>query len=131
MSKMKIKIIAGVLVVFLLGVITGALGTGHFIKRRFQEFSSGERPFHKFFMRRLTRELELTDEQKLEVQKILEDSAGEVREFLQNSRIKFDKIMARRTAEIKEILTPDQQKQLDQMHEKIKKRWHIPPPHKE
>lgn len=131
MNRMKIKVIAGVLVVFLLGFITGVLGTGIFIRHRFRQFTAGENSFQTFFMRRLKRELKLTDSQQPEVEKILKQTEVEVRQFLMNSRLEFDKIVQRRNEQLKEILTPAQQKKLDEMHERIKKNWHLEPHHQD
>ncbi len=127
MNKTKVKAIAGVLIVFLLGALFGALGTGLFIRHKFREFTEGKASFQKFFMRRLTRELKLTDEQESEVRKILEQTGVEIRQFLRDSHGAFEKIMQRRNTQLKEILTPGQQKKLDEMFERIQKHWHRPP----
>lgn len=132
MNRMKIKIIAGILVVFSLGVIIGALGAGIFIHRGMRQFIGGERlPLQGFFMRRLTRELKLTDEQKPKVQQILKASEAEMREFLQHSHAEFEKIMQRQNAQLKEILTPVQQKKLDEMFEQMQNRWRKKPDRKD
>ena len=124
MNRMKVKIIAGILAVFLLGVATGVLGTGIVIHRKFRQFTMGENPFQTFFMRRLNRELNLTEAQKPRVEKIIAQGAVEVRQYLQDSRLEFETIMERRNTQLKEILTPEQQEKLDAMQEKIRQRWH-------
>ncbi len=127
MNTMKVKAIAGILVVFLLGVIIGALGTGIFIGHKFRQFGEGEHAFGKFFMRRLNRELKLTDAQKPEVEKIIGETEVEVHELLQTSLGEFVEIMQRRHAQLKEILTPAQQQKLDEMFERMRKHWHARP----
>jgi predicted PurR-regulated permease PerM len=122
-NKLKIKAIAGILVVFLIGVIIGALGTGIFIRRQIRQFTAEKGSLQTFFMRRLDRELKLTEAQKPEVAKILEQVGVDLRQFLQNSQTEFRTIMDKRNAQLKEILTPEQQHKLDVMAARIHKRW--------
>ena len=129
MNKTKIKVIAGVLVVFLLGVVIGVLGTGIFIRHGIRKFTQREPGTHRtFFMRRLSRELKLTQAQKPDVEKIVAEADVEIHEFIQQSRFEFTEIMQRRNAQLKEILSPEQQKKLDEMLERIQKRWNPQPP---
>ena len=118
------KVIAGILVVFFLGVVTGVLSTGIVIHRKFRQFTMGENPFQTFFMRRLNRELKLTEDQKPQVERIIKEGGVEVRQFLDESRLEFETIMERRNAQLKEILTPEQQQKLDDMQTRIRERWH-------
>lgn len=124
MNKTKLKVIAGILVVFLLGAIIGALGTGVFVVHRIRQFAKEGPALQKtWFMKRLTRRLDLTDTQQPEVEKILEQTEKDVNKFMQKSLSEFAEIMARRNAQLKEILTPEQQKKLDEMFEKFDKHW--------
>ena len=130
MNKTKVKIVAGVLVVFLLGVITGVLGTNIYVMHGIRKFTSGRPPeAHKnLLMRRLSRELDLTEDQKPQVEKILEEANVEIRAFLTKSRAEFEQIMQPRKAQLKEILTPTQQEKLDKIFARMQQRWHRPPP---
>ncbi|HOP47266.1 MAG TPA: hypothetical protein PK874_06350 [Desulfobacteraceae bacterium] len=127
MNKIKIKAIAGVIIVFFLGTIIGALGTGIFIRHKIRQFTSGEHSFQYLMMRRLSRELKLTDEQIPEVREIVAQSAEEMRKLFKNSHSEFIKIMERKNTRLKEVLTPDQQKQLDNMFERIQRHWCVSP----
>lgn len=131
MNRTKIKAIAGILIVFLIGVVIGILGTGIFIRRQLRQFGTEEHSFGNFFMRRLSRNLKLTDAQKPEVEKILKSTEVEMRELLQNSMDEFAEIMQRRNAQLKELLTPEQQEKLDELLERMRKRWHERPFHRE
>ena len=128
MNKTKLKIIAGILVVFLLGTIIGALGTGVFVVHRIRRFTKGGPTLQKtWFMKRLTRRLRLTDAQQPEVANILDQTEEEINEFMQKSFSEFAEIMQRRNAQLKEILTPEQQKKLDEMFENFHKHWQAGP----
>ncbi len=131
MKRIKLKVIAGILAVFLLGVVTGVLGAGMVIHQKFRQFTMGEKPFQTFFMRRLERELDLTDAQKPRVERIVREGAVEVREFLQESRLAFEAIMERRNDQLKKVLTPEQQQKLDAMQARIHERWHPESPHRD
>ncbi len=127
MNKTKIKVIIGILVVFLLGAIIGALGAGIFIGHKIRQFGTNEHALSKFFMHRLTRELKLTDVQKPEVAKIVEQTDQEIRDLVQKSLAEFGTIMQRRNTELKTVLTPEQQQKLDALTQQMHKRWPKPP----
>jgi Spy/CpxP family protein refolding chaperone len=127
MNKAKIKVIIGILVVFLFGAIIGALSTGIFIGHQIRRFGTDEHVLSKFFMHRLTRELKLTDAQKPEVAKIVEQTDKEIRDLVQKSLVDFAAIMQRRNTELKTVLTPEQQQKLDALTEQMHKRWPKPP----
>lgn len=128
MNPVKIKAIAGILVIFLLGVILGGLVTGMFIRHKFRQFESGQSSvFNTFFLRKLTRDLKLTESQKPAVEKVLENTEFDVRNMLQNSRREFIAIMQRRNEQLKPILTPEQQQQLDAIQQHIQQRWFSEP----
>ena len=127
MNMLKVKTIAGILAVFLLGVIIGILGTGIFIRHSFRHFGEDEHSFRKVFMQRLTRELKLTEAQKPEVEKIVGDTEAEMHTLFQNSLTEFAKIMQSRNAKLKTVLTPEQQKKLDEIQEQMQKHWRARP----
>lgn len=74
-------------------------------------------------MRRLTRELKLTEAQQPQVEAIVQSGGQEVRNLLYQSHHEFTAILQRKTTELKAILTPEQQRQLDRMVERLQKRW--------
>ncbi len=127
MSKITVKAVAGVIVVFVLGVITGVLGTGLVIRHGIREFAERAPDRHRdVLMRRLTRELTLTDAQRPQAEAIVQSGGQEIRRLLQQSHTDFSEIMQRKTAELKTILTPEQQQRLDRMLERLQKRWPHP-----
>ncbi len=129
MNKTKLKIIAGLLLVFLLGAFSGALGTGIFIKHHIQRFTHRTPGKHKsFFVERLSRRLELSDAQQRQADQIFSRTEDEIRTLLEDSRQQFDTLMSQGREELREILDPDQQEKLDAFFERIKKRWPGGPP---
>jgi len=70
-------------------------------------------------MKGLTRNLDLTEEQQAQVQKIF-DSKQAKREAI---RTQMEQLKAETDGEIKTILTPDQQKKFEEMQAKRKQRF--------
>ena len=68
----KWKIVAGLLLVFVLGALTGALSTGMVLKRHHPFFSRAPEGRKAFIMKRLTRKLDLTAEQKVRIEAIID-----------------------------------------------------------
>lgn len=129
MNKTQLKVVAGVLAIFLLGVIIGGLGAGIYLKRRVEQFAMKAPKDHtEIFMERLSRELALTGSQRPEVEKIVTNSTVEIRQLIQQSRIDFEKIIEHRNAELKAILTPEQYRKLEKMEKRIRDRWEKNPP---
>ena len=74
MNKSKIWI--GLLVLFLSGVLIGSVGTRIYIRHKISGIFAGERPvIRDLFFRRLTRQLDLTAEQKEEIEQIADRAA--------------------------------------------------------
>lgn len=123
MNNTKLKIIAGILLVFLLGVFSGALGTGIVLTRRIQRFNSKTPREHKnFFVKRLSKELGLNDEQQQQAEQIFNDTEVEIRALLENSRRQFDALMDQRRLQLRELLEPDRQKKLDAFFKRLRER---------
>lgn len=127
LNKTKVKAIAGILVVFLLGTIIGTLGTTAFIFRTMRRFTTeGINTQRTWFMRRLDRQVRLTDEQKPQAKAILEQTEEDVHQLLQRSMAEFADILQHRDEELKTILTPEQQQKLDEMTGRMQR---FLPPH--
>ena len=112
----KWKIFTGIFLVFAIGVLSGVLGTGLFVKHRIVEFRSGAPLMRdRFLMRRLTRELDLTEKQQEKVGTILTGMRTRHKDFFQARRAEMAKIINSELAAVKKELTGEQQKKLDQL----------------
>jgi Spy/CpxP family protein refolding chaperone len=76
-------------------------------------------------LERMSRTLNLTDDQKTKIKPILENQDKQMHELMQDSsvsqedrRSKFQEIRQNTMSQIKPILTSDQQKKLESMHER-------------
>ena len=111
------KLVSGLLLVFVLGILAGAFGTRIYLKDRFAHLRKDPKARQAFIMRKLSKELELTQEQKIKVEKIVEQVGAKRREFFLKNRPEIKKIMDEGFAQIKKELNNDQQKKLDVLRE--------------
>ncbi|MEW6265152.1 MAG: hypothetical protein AB1641_18905 [Thermodesulfobacteriota bacterium] len=130
----KLKLIAGVVLVFLLGALSGSLATGYYF--RFDPFRvrpAGQTPQERtdHIVKRLSKDLALTETQKKEITEIVKQS--EERLFALKSRMwpEIKTIIDQSFSRIREKLDQDQRKKLDEIREELQ-RWHRkakgPPP---
>jgi len=116
------KLISGLLLVFVLGVLAGAFGTRVYLKDRFERLRKDPKARQAFIMRKLSKELSLTPEQKIKIGKIVEQVGDRRREYYRKNRPEIKKIMDEGFAQIKKELTNDQQKKLDELRAEFEKR---------
>ncbi|MGB6927974.1 MAG: hypothetical protein WBH05_02040 [Syntrophobacteria bacterium] len=116
------KLISGLLLVFVLGVLAGSFGTRIYLKDRFEHLRKDPKARQAFIMRTLSKELELTPDQKIKVEKIVEQMGEKRREFFLKNRPEIKKIMDEGFAQIRKELNSDQQKKLDVLREEFEKR---------
>ncbi len=126
-NTMKLKVIAGVLVVFVAGMLLGGLVTTGFIFHKMRQFTEGSGTLRdRWLMRRLSRQLDITSEQKPHVQRILNESEDEITQLLQRSLTEFAAIMERQKDELKTVLTEEQQSRLEKNFGRLRNHW-MPP----
>ncbi len=130
------KIITAIVLVFILGVLTGVVGTGMALKHGPPFGLRGPEGRKAFIMKRLERKLDLTAEQKVRVAAIVDRRHQKAREQFRRHRQSLQTFMAQSFAEIREELTPAQQVKLDafqaELEERFRKRgrrFHPPPGH--
>jgi len=139
MQKSKLKVIAGIVLVFCLGLLVGSLGTGIYIKHRVESFAVGGPMKHRIMaVRRLSDRLDLTKEQQTEIEKIVDRTLMELHELRKKHHPVIEEIRERSFMSIKEKLRDDQKEKMDKLYEELKKRWrkrrmrngrHHGPPH--
>jgi Spy/CpxP family protein refolding chaperone len=108
----KLKIWLVLLIVFVLGGVTGAALGGLYRSR-----ASSERPektMHDRF-EKMRRELNLTDEQTKAVSSILDETRNEYRALHTELKPRFDEPRQKARAQIRGLLTPEQQQKFDAM----------------
>ena len=127
----RIKLAVGIILLLLLGAIAGSVGTGIYIRHRIEHLGPAKPPKAHFLLRKLTRELDLTETQQVEIGKILEESHTEITALRRKFLPEIKEITDQSFARIKKKLNKEQKQKLDKLHRKLKrwrKRGHFPPP---
>ena len=106
----RLKVWLVLVVVFVLGSITGAALTGLYRSRAGAD--RPERAMHERF-EKMRRELNLTDEQTKSVSAILDDTRNEYRSLRAELRPRFEEPRQKARTKIRALLTPEQQQKFD------------------
>ena len=119
----RLKLATGIILIFALGVLFGVLGSGMYFKQRVEHFrESGPQVRKERLMKRLTRRLDLTPQQQEKVTVIFEEMRGQLFNLRTKHKPEMERIREQGHARIKAILSPEQQKQFDEMMAKLKER---------
>ncbi|MEE9120328.1 MAG: hypothetical protein V3U56_03455 [Syntrophobacteria bacterium] len=116
------KLVSGLLLVFVLGILAGSFGTRVYLKDRFEHLRKDPKARQDFIMRKLSKELELTQDQKTKIEKIVEQVGAKRRQFFLKNRPEIKRIMDEGFSQIKKELNNDQQKKLDALRKEFEKR---------
>jgi len=119
---LKWKLIAGFLLVFLAGGLTGAFVGASHVRHFFFKFHHrgeiGER-----MRERLRRELDLTPEQVAKISPILERAAAQLQQMRRDSGQRVREILKETHRQMEPNLTDEQREKLKQIEERHR-RWH-------
>lgn len=131
MSKWKIWV--GLLVLFLSGVLIGSVGTRMYVRHKISGMFAKERPvIRDLFFRRLTRELDLSKEQRREIEQIANRASEKFHTLRGQHRGEAEAILDQAVSEMRKYLSPEQQEQLERIRERMKtwrkQRRHRPHP---
>jgi Spy/CpxP family protein refolding chaperone len=96
-------------------VTAGAIALGGFIVVQAQAGPGGGGHWHGhgFGLQRITEKLDLTSDQETKVQPIIESAKPQIDAIHQEARQKMKTVMDSTLSQIRPLLTPDQQKKLD------------------
>src|SRR5512134_4619 len=110
------KAVAGVLLVFLLGVLSGGIGVYRFHRKALDRFTrGGPEQVSEFYARKLSHRLDLDPSQRERVEAIVRRTAGEAREAREQCRPRIDEALEKGRREIRAELRPEQQRKFDEI----------------
>jgi len=115
------KLISGLLLVFVLGILAGSVGTGFYLKHRLVPLIKEPRARKSFIMKRLSKKLDLTPDQQTKIEPIVNQMIEKRREYYRKTRPEIKTIMDQGFSKIKAELSEDQKKKLDELRENFKK----------
>ncbi len=111
------KLVLGVALIFLFGVLAGLLSTGYYIKK--YNSRSTEFKYEKgSLLEKFSKELDLTADQKIQIGKILTRLEEKRREHINGISSEIRHAVTQIIKELK----PDQRRKFDLMREEFKKR---------
>ena len=122
------RLIAGVILIFILGVFVGAFGTGMYNYKFFNKIRTDSEARKSFIMKRFSNKLDLSEVQKKEIKPIIDKLEDQVRPLFKSHFTEIKKVLDQGFLEIKSHLDSDQQKKFDEMRKKFEKRMGPPPP---
>ncbi len=94
-------------------IAAGAIAVGGFVMVQAQPGPGGHRHGKRFMLERLTKELNLTSEQETKVQPIIDQARPQMAAIHHEAMKKIKGVMDSTMSQIRPLLTPDQQKKLD------------------
>lgn len=118
------KVAAGLMILFIAGVLSGIAGT--LIYHQYEREHRGEggpAAQHDRIMNRLTHELALTDEQQAAIEPIVTRTHVAILELRFAHQAELETILTNGMADLKAKLSPEQQTHLDEMYARLKQRW--------
>src|SRR5438552_12979817 len=94
-------------------IAAGAIAVGGFVMIQAQPGPGGHRQGKRFMLERLPKELSLTSEQQTKVQPIIDQAKPQIAAIHHEAMQKIKGVMDSTMSQIRPLLTPDQQKKLD------------------
>jgi hypothetical protein len=120
----RLKVCVGILLIFILGILAGTLGTGFFIKHRVEKFIRGDGPPPPIrVLERLSAKLDLSKPQQIEIEKILKQTHDQWVKFRQEYRPEFEQIFNDTIEQMKEKLDSRQKQKLEKLNERFMRRF--------
>ncbi len=118
------KLITGVALVLMVGILIGSVSTGFFFKQR--HWAPPPPPMDPmdrtaFIVERLSKDLGLTEAQKIAIEKIVSRTEGKLQERFTQERFEIDRIIQDGFLQMKKELNDSQQKKLDAAKERFDK----------
>jgi len=123
----KFKLLIPALILFVSGMIMGGIGGFQWYHYRVvTAIENGPEGIRTLFVKRLTRGLELTEDQQEQVGLIIEEAQDEFYEVRMAYRPKMESIIKSALSRINTLLDPDQQELLKEVEERVLNRWAAP-----
>ena len=119
----RLKLWAGLILVFILGAFAGSLGTGMYYKNRTERLTRyGHSARSHLLLKRLSEELNLTKAQEKEIGIIVDQFHTKLSHIKRSVRPDIKELRDESFLAIKESLTDDQKKKFDELRKRLK-RW--------
>ena len=118
----KWKLVAGVLLVFVFGVVIGSLGTGFYHQFLFDRFRKDPAERKAFVLKKFSEKLHLAENQQKAFKTIIDQVDQQRRAQILKNRSEFKRIRDDSYVQMKKVLNPDQQNAFDELINEIRER---------
>jgi Spy/CpxP family protein refolding chaperone len=119
----RVKLWIGLILVFILGAFAGSVGTGLYYKNRTERLTRyGHAARSHLLLKRLSRELSLTEAQKKEIGIIVDQFQTKLSQIKRSVRPDIRKLRDESFSAIRESLTDDQKNKFDDLRKRLE-RW--------
>jgi hypothetical protein len=120
------KLLAGLLVLFLAGALTGIAGaTLYHQYEQEHRWERGSAAKQERIMKRLAQELGLTPAQQADIEPIVSRTHVEILKLRFSLQPEVEQALTQGMAEIKTKLSVEQQEELDELYAKLQRRWQV------
>ncbi len=117
----RLKIVTGIILIFVLGAVTGAVTTKVYVKYKFGKFiKAGPPPVKGVIMRRLSK-LDLTDEQHEEIEKIVTQMQTKFLDFRKKHQPEMSAVLDQAFGQIREKLNSEQRIKFEKLKERLER----------
>jgi hypothetical protein len=112
----KIKTIIGVIVIFLLGTLCGALGVHITYKTQITKYMSGDaNVYQTIIVRHLSKKLNLDAEQREKIRELVKESQTEIYNIRKQIRPQIESALEKSGLRIRGVLRPEQVEKFDKL----------------
>jgi len=116
-----------IIIIFITGGLLGSAGTALYIRHIVIGIVSGNsQVLTGYVMRKLSRELDLTDQQQAGADKIVRDGYGQWLDVRRQAAPRVRGIIRDTAGKLKMLLSADQAEDLDRLVREAEKRWVLP-----
>lgn len=105
--------------VFLLGAVTGVGLSGVYRSQANASFRESREREHKAMFEKIRNDLDLNTEQSKEMQKVLDETAGEFRALRSELRPRYEELRLKARGRMRAILVSEQQQKFDSLMAEI------------
>lgn len=123
------KLVIGVVLVLVLGLLIGSMGTGLYMKRRLPPPRKDPSEMRAFILERFSRKLDLTEDQRVRFKVIIDQVGERLDEHFRKTHSELGGIVEPGFSQMREVLGPDQQERFDALIERLERHRKERPKH--
>ncbi len=118
----KLKIFVGIAMFFIVGALSGSIGTGIYVRYKIDQYIKNGSPLTKYYlMNHVIHKLDLSNDQKIEFEKVVNKIQEDINKLREKHRPEAETILSEGFKEIEKQLNTEQKQKLDKIKAKRNK----------